>query len=103
MTDGIRLDLATATTSLAPSEASSASTSASNPSAFRDALRDAARAMGQREARIDHVLAGHTPLSPEQLLALQATVHRHSQEVELASKLVDKLTGAVKQVLTSQQ
>ena len=41
--------------------------------------------------------------TPEVLLALQAGVYRHTQEVELASKLVDKATGALRQTLQSQQ
>ncbi len=102
MTEGLRLSLAR------PGAAASAPSPAVPPRAdgvtFRDALRDAARGMARREATIEHVLSRRgAPLSPEQLLALQATVHRHSQEVELASKLADKLTGAVRQVLTSQQ
>jgi hypothetical protein len=60
--------------------------------------------MAAREATLDRALrGGASSASPEQLLALQATVHRYAQEVELAAKLVDKLTGAVRQVLTSQQ
>jgi hypothetical protein len=60
--------------------------------------------MATHEATIERALRRGAPsASPEQLLALQATVHRHAQEVELAAKLVDKLTGAVRQVLTSQQ
>lgn len=42
-------------------------------------------------------------LSPQRLLALQAGVYRYTQEMELASKVVDKATGAVKQTLQSQQ
>ncbi len=42
-------------------------------------------------------------LSPQRLLALQAGVYRYTQELELASKVVDKATGAVKQTLQSQQ
>ncbi len=39
----------------------------------------------------------------EQLIAIQAGVYRYTQELELASKLVDKATGAVRQTLQSQQ
>jgi hypothetical protein len=41
-------------------------------------------------------------MRPEELLALQANVMRYSQELEIASKLVEKLTGAVKQTLSTQ-
>lgn len=67
-------------------------------------LHRAALDAASREAAIDRALTRPSgTLSPEQLLALQATVHRHAREVELAAKLVDKLTGTVRQVLTSQQ
>ena len=104
MTDGIRLALgSTAALPTDPSTTTLAPDTPSGPS-FRDALRDAVHGMAEREARIDAVLTRRgAPLAPEQLLALQATVQRHSQEVELAAKLVDKLTGTVRQVLTSQQ
>lgn len=57
--------------------------------------RSVARAM--RAARSGHVF------SHEELLALQAGVYRYTQELELASKLVDKATQAVKITLQSQQ
>ncbi|MBN8612191.1 MAG: hypothetical protein J0L92_16470 [Deltaproteobacteria bacterium] len=104
MTDGIRLTLATPPTSDTADTAVARPPDTPGGTSFRDALRDAAHGMAEREARIDAVLTRRgAPLAPEQLLALQATVQRHSQEVELASKLVDKLTGTVRQVLTSQQ
>lgn len=72
---------------------------------FREALRDAAHSLAAGEASIDGIVArlgrGRT-LSPEELIALQHTVYRHAQEVEMAAKLVDKLTTAVKTTLTSQ-
>lgn len=72
---------------------------------FRDALRAAARSLAEGEAEIDGVVArlgrGRT-LGPEELIALQHTVYRHAQEVEMAAKLVDKLTSAVRTTLTSQ-
>lgn len=89
-----------------PTNESAASADASgSASGFRDALRDAARDLGRGEAAIDGIVArlgrGRT-LSPEELIALQHTVYRHAQEVEMASKLVDKLTSAVRTTLTSQ-
>lgn len=88
----------------APDPASSPSTAPAGGD-FRDALRDAARRLAAGEAAIDGVVArlgrGRTP-SPEELIALQHTVYRHAQEVEMAAKLVDKLTSAVKTTLTSQ-
>ena len=75
-------------------------------SSFSAALRRAAESIGESEAAIARGLnaarRGQT-LSPERLLMLQAGVYRYSQQLELASKLVDKATGAIRQVLTSQQ
>ena len=42
-------------------------------------------------------------LSNERLLALQAGVYRYTREVELAGKLVERSTSALKQTLQSQQ
>ena len=57
------------------------------------------------ERNIDALLAaaarGKT-FSPGELLALQATVFRYSQTVEIVSRATDKLIGAVKQTLGTQ-
>lgn len=39
----------------------------------------------------------------EELIAVQAGVYRYTQELELAGKLVDKLTSAIRQTVQSQQ
>lgn len=106
MNDGLRALLPRSANATCPDTTSVGAGAAQPPAStsFRDALHEAARAMATREAHIDGVLArGGAGLGPEQLLALQATVQRHSREVELAAKLTDKLTGTVRQVLTSQQ
>jgi hypothetical protein len=57
------------------------------------------------ERNIDTLLAaaarGKT-FSPAELLALQATVFRYSQTVEIVSRVADRLVGAVKQVMGTQ-
>ena len=57
------------------------------------------------EQRVDTLLAaaarGKT-FSPSELLALQATVFRYSQAVEVVSRATDKLVGAVKQTMGTQ-
>jgi hypothetical protein len=57
------------------------------------------------ERRVDALLAaaarGKT-FSPSELIALQATVFRYSQAVEVVSRATDKLVGAVKQTLGTQ-
>jgi len=57
------------------------------------------------ERNLDTLLAsaarGKT-FSPAELLALQATVFRYSQTVEIVSRVADRLVGAVKQVMGTQ-
>ena len=57
------------------------------------------------ERHVDTLLAaaarGKT-FSPGELLALQATVFRYAQAVELVSRAADKLVGAVKQTMGTQ-
>ena len=57
------------------------------------------------ERRIDTLLAaaatGKT-FSPGELLALQASVFRYSQTVEIVSRATDKIVGAVKQTMSTQ-
>ena len=62
-------------------------------------------ASADRTLRRDRALrsGSHGQLAPEALIALQARVYRHTQELELGSKVVDKAAGAVKQTLQSQQ
>jgi hypothetical protein len=92
------------------SETSTPASSASPPtprseSRFAEVLGDAARRLDAGRREIDAVIAGarRGDLPPEQLLAIQAGVYRYTQEVELASKVVDRVTNGVKTVLQSQQ
>jgi hypothetical protein len=73
---------------------------------FRELLEDAAESIDRGRRSLDRAIAhGHAgrTLSQEELLALQATVYRYTQELEIASKLVDKSTTAVRTTLQSQQ
>ena len=69
-------------------------------------VRDAVESIGRGERMVERVMRqarrGHV-FTQEELLAVQAGVYRYTQELELASKLVDKATGAVRQTLQSQQ
>ncbi len=70
------------------------------------AVADAAESIGRGHRFIDRAIRAARrgrELSPEQLIATQAGVYRYTQELELASKIVDKSTQAIKQVLQSQQ
>ena len=79
------------------------------PAAERPAAPSPVRALLERslgaERRVDTLLAaaarGKT-FSPSELLALQATVFRYSQTVEVVSRATDKLVGAVKQTMGTQ-
>lgn len=72
---------------------------------FREALRRVAEGVSADERAMDRAVrvGSHGPLAPEALIALQARVYRHTQELELGSKVVDKAAGALKQTLQSQQ
>lgn len=61
--------------------------------------------VAQAQKQMDKVLAmaqsGKT-FTPAQLLSLQAQVYQSSQELDLAGKVVEKVTGGVKQILQTQ-
>jgi hypothetical protein len=57
------------------------------------------------EARLDKILdaaARGKTFTPAELLAMQATVFRYSQTIEVISRATDRLVGAVKQTLGTQ-
>lgn len=72
---------------------------------FRDHLARAAARLSEGDAALDasmrRAMRGEG-LDQGQLIALQSGVYRYSQEMELASRLVDRATQAVKQTLQSQ-
>ncbi len=72
----------------------------------RQALVDAARSIEHGRAFVDRAIrvarSGRT-FSNEELIAVQAGVYRYTQELEIASKLVDKATSSVRTTLQSQQ
>lgn len=71
-----------------------------------DALAEAARSLAAGDRAVQRGLRRARRgqgMDPAQLLALQSGVYRYTQEVELASKLVDKASSAVKTTLQSQQ
>jgi hypothetical protein len=64
-----------------------------------------ARSVEAAQARLDHVLAlsrGGKTFTPVELLGFQAQVYRASQQLDLASRVVEKTTSGVKQVLQTQ-
>ena len=81
-----------------------AATSAAPPSGA-SAIRGVLQGALDAEKKIDAVLAAASrgkTFSASELLAMQATVFRYSQTVEVVSRLADRLVGAVKQTLGTQ-
>lgn len=106
MTDRIAPAAPCSATDVVTPAAPDAAHPTSPSSEFREALRSAAHSLASGEATLDASIARLShgrSLSPEELIALQATVYRYAAEVEMAAKLTDKLTGAVRTALTSQQ
>jgi hypothetical protein len=86
-----------------PSEPVTHRASASvGPSAFASVLQSLAREVHDGESltrsAIGAARAGQS-LGPAELIALQAGIYRYGEAVDLASRLVDRATGAVKTVL----
>lgn len=82
---------------------------APSPSAAAGPLARAVEGLAQRvgagEARVDALLdaaARGKTFTPAELIAMQATVFRYSQGVEVLSRGADRLVGAVKQTLGTQ-
>ena len=76
---------------------------AGNPS--RTGLRSMVERALQSENKVDALIAaaarGRT-FSAGELIALQATVFRYSQTVEVISRAADRLVGSIKQTLGTQ-
>lgn len=71
-------------------------------SSFGHVLQGIGRELAQGEATTRSAIASMTsgaPTEPAQLIALQMGVYRYSEAIDLASRLVDRVTGGVKTVL----
>ena len=71
------------------------------PTPLRAMLERTVGAEKQVDALLEAAARGKT-FTPAQLLAMQATVARYSQTVEVVSRVADRLVGAVKQTLGTQ-
>jgi len=69
--------------------------------AVRAVFQRALGAEKQVDALLEAAARGRT-FSPAQLLAMQATVARYSQTVEVVSRVADRLVGAIKQTMGTQ-
>ena len=72
------------------------------PSAFSRMVRDLGRELDHGESTVRRALHGSTSSDPAALIALQAGIYRYVEAVDLASKLVDRMSSAVKTTLQSQ-
>ena len=73
--------------------------------AFGQLLRGLGQELDRGESIAGKAIRGgisHTSLSPERLIALQAGIYRYSEAVDLATKLVDRGTQAVRTTLQNQ-
>jgi hypothetical protein len=85
----------------APPASSGAAAASSLARRLGQALSGAAKGEAQLDAILDAAARGKTFTSTE-LLAMQATVFRYSQTVEVLSRATDRLVGAVKQTVGTQ-
>jgi hypothetical protein len=71
------------------------------PSAFAAALSRLGSELDRGETMLDAVVEGGVSghLGPGQLIALQAGIYRYTEAVDLAGKLVDRATSAVRTTL----
>jgi hypothetical protein len=84
-----------------PAAAGPARAAAPGPAHLRRALVSLVEGERRMDGVIRAALSGRD-FSPQELIAIQATVLRHSQEIEVVSRLLDRLTGAVKSTLQTQ-
>ncbi len=83
-------------------DAASAPNAPAQPSAFAGLLQSLAREVHRGESLTRSALgaagAGHA-MGPAELIALQAGIYRYGEAVDLASRLIDRATSAVKTVV----
>jgi hypothetical protein len=81
------------------------SPSGDGPSAFAGLLQGIGREVASGESLVRSALGAARSaqaVGPAELIALQAGVYRYGEAVDLASRLVDRATSAVKTVLQGQ-
>jgi type III secretion system YscI/HrpB-like protein len=89
---------ATAVSAVLRSTAVPEAQSAAPGGAFADILRKADAAQSGMDGLIARAVSG-PEMKPGELLALQASLYRSSLELDLASKIVEKVSGGIKQTL----
>ncbi|SRR5579883_1685842 len=73
--------------------------SGDGPSPFAKILHGLGHELDRGEAVTRGALAAHGNLGPTELLALQASVYRYSETIDIASRLVDHATSGLKTVI----
>ncbi|MFH1808699.1 MAG: ATP-dependent helicase HrpB [Pseudomonadota bacterium] len=68
---------------------------------FKNLLGGMVEGQGKLDSIIKLATSGKK-FDPQQLLAIQASVYKYSQELELTSKVVEKATSGVKQTMQTQ-
>lgn len=68
---------------------------------FRSYLRDLAQASYALDSTVRATLRGAGPSDDMALLTLQARMYQYSEQLDLAGRLVEKATSAVKQTLSA--
>ena len=81
-----------------PKPSPGAPTSKPEGSAVRALLERVVASENRVDSLVRAAASGKT-FSPAELLALQASVFRYSQTVEVVSRVADRLVGAIKQTL----
>jgi hypothetical protein len=96
--------IADVTHSTPTSAVSPPATAREGPSAFGQLLRGLGHEVQHGESLVQGAVASASggALSPASLIALQAGVYRYSEVVDLAARLVDHATTAVKTVVQNQ-
>jgi hypothetical protein len=69
---------------------------------FRNILEDLGSRLDAGERQTQRAMTPNAGLDSGQLLALQVATYRYTEVVDLAAKLVDKASGAVKTVVQGQ-
>jgi hypothetical protein len=95
------LAMAEATTGASEEAAPGAGRAAAGDADFRSALGKLGREIDRGEKLVQRALRGGGALGASELIALQAGIYRYTEAVDLAAKLVDRASNAVRTTLQS--
>ena len=73
------------------------------PSGFERLLQALSSNIEAGERIVADAKSGYTSLDAAELIALQAGIYRYSEAIDLSAKLVDRVTSAVRTVLSGGQ